>query len=90
MFYLEDKLYTYPSKSVLEDIITREGPADENSFSPFVGCRHLVREQFLGKWEGRFNLSDFLLYWSGQDFEPKKVNKETSLTRPLTFFDKRN
>lgn len=80
MFYLEDKLYTYPSKSVLEDIITREGPADENSFSPFVGCRHLVREQFLGKWEGRFNLSDFLLYWSGQDFEPKKVNKETEDT----------
>lgn len=75
MFYLEDKVYTYPSKSVLADVITRDGPADEDSFTPFMGCRHFIQEQFLGKWEDRFNLDEFLVYCSGQDFEPKRVNK---------------
>lgn len=47
MFYTEDKFYTYPNKSVIEDILTREGPATMEDFTPFTGQAHLVREQFM-------------------------------------------
>lgn len=74
MFYLKDKLYTYPSRSIVEDVITREGPADENSFTPYLGCRHVIQQQF-GRKEGNFNLKEFLLYVSSQDFDPTRVKK---------------
>lgn len=75
MFYLEDKFITYPSRSVVEDVITRDGPPDKNSFTPYYGCRDVIMLQF-GKKEGNFNLPDFLCYVSGQDFTPSRVRKE--------------
>lgn len=76
MFYLDDKYYTYPSKSVIEDVITREGPADENSFTPYDGCRHVIQQQFPRDSASRFNLEEFLLYTSSQDFDPRRVKRD--------------
>ena len=75
MFYLEDKEYIYPSRSVVGDVITREGPADENSFTPYDGYSRVIGEQF-GRKEGYFNINDFLVYVSSQDFDPTRVKKE--------------
>ena len=51
----------YPNKTVLEDVLTREGPATEDSFSPYDGKAYLIDKQInTPKLKARFNLYDFL------------------------------
>lgn len=44
MFYVENKVITYPCKTIVEDVLSRDGPPDENSFSPFMGHYNLLRK----------------------------------------------
>lgn len=63
---------TYPSKTVLEDLITREGPATYESFSPFKGEADEIRRQFTGKLQSRYKQNEFLKYslYSYKDLNP--------------------
>lgn len=64
----------YPSKSVIEDLVMRDGPADESSFSPFEGKRKVLQAQFSGTQAARFKISDFLKHFERRDFDPRRVN----------------
>lgn len=68
----------YPSKSVIEDIVTRDGPPNENSFTPFVGKKNIIEEQFSGSQRSRFKLFDFLQSVRNRDLNPAvcKVSKK--------------
>lgn len=60
---------TYPNRTVIEDMITRDGPATEDSFTPFKGVREAFNAQFRGEWNGRFKMKEFLKSQTS-DFEP--------------------
>lgn len=63
----------YPSKTVIEDLVTRDGPADKNSFTPFEGKKAMLESQFSGRQRNRFKLKEFLSYCSGRDLNPSRV-----------------
>lgn len=60
---------TYPNRTVIEDMIVRDGPATEDSFTPFKGVREAFDAQFRGEWSGRFKMREFLKSQTS-DFEP--------------------
>lgn len=68
----------YPNKSVIEDIITRDGPATDECFTPFSGKREILEEQFCGSQRSKFKLADFLKYVRNRDLNPAviKVSKQ--------------
>lgn len=71
----ETKCYmTYPNKSITEDLITRDGPATDDDFSPFLGRRKETLEQFSGTQAGRYRESDFIAYSARYDLNPAKIN----------------
>ena len=63
----------YPNKSVIEDLVTRDGPADGDSFTPFSGKRDILEEQFCGTQRHKFKLADFLKYVRNRDLNPTVV-----------------
>lgn len=63
----------YPSKLVIEDLITRDGPADANSYSPFDGKKSVVDAQFSGSQRHRFRIKDFILHNKNRDLDPSRV-----------------
>ena len=46
MFYTDNKIMTYPSKSIIEDVLTRDGSPNKESFTPYSGMNHMIGEQF--------------------------------------------
>ena len=64
----------YPSKTVLEDLATRRGPATDESFTPFNGREELVSSQFSGPQKYRYNAQEFFDYLSYEDLDPFRVN----------------
>ena len=67
-----------PSKSVVEDVITRPcttgGPNDVGEYyTPFPGMSELIQKQFNGSQRERFNLRNFLDYCENMDFDPRKT-----------------
>lgn len=60
----------YPSKSVIEDIVTRDGLPTEDSFTPFSGKKSVLEEQFSGKQRSVFKLFDFLSFVKNRDLNP--------------------
>lgn len=44
MFYIANKVLTYPCKTVIEDVLSREGVPGEDAFFPISGQYHLIRE----------------------------------------------
>lgn len=46
MFVTENKVIDYPSKTILEDMLTRTGSATDESYSPWVGCAEEMNIQF--------------------------------------------
>lgn len=75
MIKLREKVSKYPSRTVLEDIITRMGPPTKDSFTPFNGCADIVRSQFCGeRQENKYNELDFIKYYIPYDFTPTKRN----------------
>lgn len=68
---------TYPSKTVLEDLITRDGPATYESWSPFNGQAEEIKRQFVGTLRARYKQSDFIKYslYAYKDFNPSAVRE---------------
>lgn len=64
---------TYPNKSIIEDIVTRDGAPNEDSWSPFTGRKYIIEEQFCGSQAHRFKLQEFLTYFRNRDFKPSQV-----------------
>lgn len=60
---------TYPSKTVIEDLITRDGPPTKDSFTPFEGKQDIFNKQFIGEWASRYKFKEFMAYQT-KDFEP--------------------
>lgn len=59
MFYSNDKIIEYPNKSVLQDVLSRDGLPTEYSFTPFSGCKHIIQEQ-LGIKSNEIDLKELL------------------------------
>lgn len=64
---------SYPNKTVIEDIIMRDGPADADSFSPFEGKKSILESQFSGSQRAKFKIADFLKYTGNRDLNPAAV-----------------
>lgn len=66
---------TYPSKTVLEDLITREGPATYDSFSPFMGEADEIKRQFNGSLQSKYKQADFISYtlYVYKDLNPSMI-----------------
>ena len=75
MLRVRDIIEPYPAKTVVEDVLSRVGAPDENSWSPFEGINTLIDEQFRGFARDRFNFAEFLEYTTGRDFDPRRINK---------------
>lgn len=69
MFYVKDKIIEYPHKSILEDVMSRDGEPTDESFTPYYGCAHIVREQ-MRENKNEFELSDILQ--SAVEYSPMK------------------
>lgn len=73
MIRVTKSLEIYPNKSIIEDLVTRDGPATEESFTPFEGRRHILEEQFSGSQRYNFKLNDFLSYVRNRDLDPSRA-----------------
>lgn len=60
---------TYPNKTVIEDLITRDGPPTKDSFTPFEGKQDIFKKQFIGQWASLYKFKEFMEYQT-KDFEP--------------------
>lgn len=70
----ETKCYRiYPNKSIVEDLITREGPATENDFTPFIGKRDVIESQFSGSQKHKYKEKDFIAFSRNRDLNPSVV-----------------
>ena len=63
----------YPSKTVLEDLATRSGPPNKNSFTPFSGKRDVIEDQFRGKLREKFDLVQFLIDGASTELDFTKL-----------------
>lgn len=71
---------SYPNKSILEDLITRTGPATDDCFTPFEGKQKVIESQFVGNWKVRYKQADFLKYSLNtyKDLNPSRMRKISS------------
>lgn len=46
MFYTKNKIIPYPNKTIIEDVLSREGMPGPESYTPFRGCASILRRQF--------------------------------------------
>jgi len=66
------KYDNYPVKTIIEDMLQREGPADENSFSPFDG----IYSYFSAKTYNHRLPSDwFEKAFGNNDYDPTRTNE---------------
>lgn len=72
MYYIKNKIYVYPNKSIVQDVLSRTGPVDQYSFTPYDGMMHIVREQFPTS-NGQLVVSIPEIVGSGIDFSAEKV-----------------
>lgn len=73
MLRVTKSLEVYPNKSIIEDLITREGHATSDSFTPFEGKKSVIEEQFSGSQRYNFKLNDFLEYVRNRDLDPSRA-----------------
>lgn len=73
------KFLEYPSKTVLEDLATRSGPATTKNFTPFTGCEDLLMQQFSNSQYDRFNYLDFLADNSSFEFNPYRAKVQAKV-----------
>ena len=66
-------LETYPNKSIIEDLVTREGAPTEDSFTPFEGKKSTIDAQFSGSQRHNFKLNDFLEFVQNRDLDPSRA-----------------
>ena len=66
-------MITYPNKTVVEDLLSRSGSPDENSFSPFKGQQHLIDSQMSGKDAAYFDYSVFMKWVKNYEIVPSRI-----------------
>lgn len=76
MFYSNDKIIEYPNKSVLQDVLSRDGLPTEESFTPFSGCKHIIQAQ-LGVKANEIDLKELLRGSKDFSTEKAKANDDT-------------
>lgn len=60
----------YPTRTIIEDLMIRSGPATEDSWSPFDGQAEEFARQFSGYSRDIFNKREFLSLNRNKDFDP--------------------
>ncbi len=85
MLRVKERIKVYPNRSVAQDLAMREGPADENSFTPFKGLSSVLDEQFVGSSRARFDLRAFIEYSTSgnSEFEPSRVDAKFSVENSI-------
>lgn len=78
MFYVVDKIIPYPGRSVIADVISREGAASSESSTPYSGMHGLIADQF--KTNNDVSIQDFLIYVGNQDFDPSSARPADDVT----------
>lgn len=68
-----DYIKPYPSKTIIEDVISRDGPATDKDFTPFEGQRAELLRQFSGKQKSAFRERDFVKHNSSRDLDPTRI-----------------
>lgn len=66
---------SYPSKSVIEDLIMRDGPATDKDFTPFEGKKEIVDGQFSGSQRHKFRINDFIQHNKNRDLDPSRIKE---------------
>ena len=74
----------YPNRSVLQDLVMRNGPATADSYTPFDGKMKERDNQFKGALSSKFREVDFLEVNEDFDFNPERKPKVI----PATLFEK--
>ena len=80
MIRMRESFEQYPCKTVIADLLTRNGESTSNSYSPYKGMSYLIDEQFKGIAKEKFNLEEFLDYASDMDLDPKRINVKETVT----------
>lgn len=62
----------YPTKSIIEDLMDRTGPAGPEDWTPFEGQRAEFERQFTGYSRDIFSRIEFLSFTRNPDFDPQK------------------
>lgn len=73
MIVVQNCLQEYPSKSIIEDLVFRDGPATEESYTPFNGKKKYVEGQFSGSQKLRFDWGNFERFIETMEFDPTKT-----------------
>lgn len=73
MFYIDDAVIGYPSKRIVEDILSRSATDFVNATTGKMGCRELLQEQ-LRSDAGRYSLEEILTGYD--DFNPHKARPD--------------
>ena len=92
MFYIEDKIVTYPCKTILEDVLSRDGIADADSFSPFRGMYRLLEDKLGARGNVAYTIREIIS--SGRkDFSAEKarpnddgINREDSADEVMHYY----
>lgn len=72
LYFNQKKIKAIPSRSIVNDVAWRDGPATYESYSPFEGCYSMLVNQFNTDVKRRkFNLKEFV-DWAGE-FDPEKI-----------------
>lgn len=72
MFFTKNKILTYPCKTIIEDVLSREGSADENSFSPFEGKYSLLRQYISDRDDVDYQIKE-IIDSGRKDFSAEKA-----------------
>lgn len=72
------EVVSYPSRTVIEDLLLRDGPATDKDFTPFNGCADIIDEQFKGSLKSSFKLQQVLNDNNNNDFAPSRVTKRNT------------
>lgn len=84
MFVTNTKYKPYPSKSILEDVLSREGLPTAESFTPYNGMAKLLRDQ-LRDAAGLYSLEEVLA--GARDFDVHKARANDDLERDYAAAD---
>lgn len=82
MIQIINPLKEYPSKSIIEDIAFRTGPATDDCYTPFDGCAHILNKQYKGIAATYFDAKTFLRGDHNDDFSPLEIS-----SRPCEFLE---
>ena len=77
MIFLAIEPKAYPTKTVIEDLMSRDGHATSEDWSPFEGQKAEFERQFQGYAKSVLDLRSFLKLKRNPDFDPTRYRKQT-------------